>query len=402
MDYFDLLNRNKYNKRERDYIYSRSLKYIMVEESFINNVDYAKMLLLICCFYEDVNLYKKIYRSSNHIYHLLASLVILYGYKVTYLDVEDVIDEAIDFNRVEDREEIIALYRNSNYRDKTSHPLLLPLLYVRLFNDIVTKRLGNIIEDVLDRDIVDIMREVGMVNFTSMDNYDYFFNNINYYTNNTKPDMYYLGDNRLYYRNRAELNYMMEGEYIIFFIPGDKTKARNYKKYKNVEDVLIAKGTFDDFKLVTIEECLNINNLSILCNIIKLLKTFYDNLYIREKITMLRNKIRSLYTYPDTQYNLQYYENLLYEGMRIRGWIDGKYPTANQLTNYRCYISENIRKINIKHAYDYHDNVFIYYGDTKNVTNPQTLSRIYIATSVFYMMNKFSLFLNNFSISTMI
>lgn len=389
MDYFDLLNKDKYNKRERDYISSKANKYILIEESFMNNVDYTKMLLLVACFYEDVKMFKMIYKSGNHIYHLLASLVMLYGYKIVFLDVEDVIDDLIDFSRVEEREELIALYRNANYKDRTSHPLLLPLLYVRLFNDIITGRSENI----LDRNIVDIMNDVGMINVTSKDNYDYYFENIGYYNNNTKPDSYYLRDNKVYYRNRAELNAMMENE--IYFIPGGK-----YKKSKGI----IAKGTFDDFKLVTIDECLEINNVTLLCNIIKLLKNFYEGRDLKEHISRLRAKIRELYshTLPEIKYDLDYCESLMFEGMRIRGWSRGNYPTANQLTNYKCYMTDKIRKINIKHAYDYYNNVFIYYGDTTNVTNPQTLSRIYIATAVFYMMNKFSLFPKNFSISTMI
>lgn len=391
LDYFDLINRDKYGKKLTELIRDKAYDYIVVEESFLSNAHYLKLLTLICCYYEDISTFKLIYRSDNHFDYVMASLVMIHGdegYKIVCF--EGQVDGDIDLSVIPEKRELLALFRNANFRDITSHPLLLPLLYVKLFRDIVTKREEGIINDVLDRDIRDIMSEVGMINVTSMDDYDYFFSNILYYKKNSKPDDYYLKGNKLYYRSRLDLENKINSKKDLLFIPSGRKE--------------LARGTFKNYEIVDIEEAMEINNIMYLCDLIKLLKNFYKGKDRDSMIRQIKDKIRNLYlTTFDTGLSLEFYERLLEEGMKIRGWkVNEPYPKSNQLTNYKCYLTENITRMNIRHAYDYHNNTFVYYGDVKNVTNPQKLSKLYIATSIFYMMNKYNLQVEDFSISTMI
>lgn len=239
------------------------------------------------------------------------------------------------------------------------------------------------------------MKEVGMINVTSRDNYDYFFNNIEKYDTDSNPDTYYLKGNKIYYSSTEKLRSSHKCKYV--FIPANITE----------NDEILAVGNIESYEIVNIKNIINfINDWNIyeLCNTIKLIKNYCKSEMAPQIILILKSIIKEKYgPLPDSGKDEKFYKGLLTLGLSIRGWKKGKFPQNNFETRYLCY-SNFVQdyEIDVENCYLYHNHMFNYYGNNYNINNPESLSKLYISTSVFYIMNKFEDYIKDFSISTMI
>ncbi len=393
-------------------------------DDLLNNDDYLKLMCAKLDHLENNLNEDLILNNKKYMTYVLAyaiSLDKVNGYKLAPI-VNENRNNLIDYlhDTLENLDSIIitvnneayhGIYRNCNYIDKSSHPFMLPYLYVLMLdND------NFIISYVLKANIKDVMNNIGMINMTNKDNYDYFFSNYDNYQLDTISDKNLMNElgKYFYYTNRLHLEEQIKDIDNSFFVFIDILKSK---------DMILSYGNKDMFyqedELINLVDYIKENqhefNNTKLINLIKLVCRYFnresDNVmeFKRKLRKIIRKRQLEGKELTDEIKPLEFYIKMLQTGMELRGWNKHVnvyeipcYPKKSFMTKYNSYTNNTyIIPPDITY-YRFFNEEFIETPMNLEDINNKIIADIYIATAVYYIIFVYDYSISNFSISTMI
>lgn len=425
---------NNYSSDYKEYIY-KEVSYFDIDIS-CDKDEYIKFLIFFLLAEKDY--IRKELLSNNEYRRYLMYFLIVENRDSDYLlipklnndDLYSLYLNKYNFENNYDLDIYKSIFDNCDYFFNDLHPVLLPLYYIKVIEYIDGgEDIGHpYLKEFFNTDIWELMDRVGMEKLTSLDDYEYYIQNIKYYNSGDKGDRELMEENKalLYYKNRLDLKNKLTEDSIIFKSLNIK-EGNNYSKEFKDKKHLISYGNGDNFfifKLQNIIHTMSMNrgylykdirgnfvelNNKEMCYFIKFLNHYFGKedkhvilakKQIRKSIDENNKKILKI----DTSKDLNYYKNMLYDGLMMRGLDNNsEYPISNFGAKYRAYFDEKVSRYDLDYSYLYIDDNFVYNGKVNHKEiNRFLLSSIYISTSIYYITTQYKKVVDNFEISTMI